>query len=107
MREVQRLNHNLFRHFVCAAFHHRDSIFHPRDGEVEPAVFQFGVGGIEIVPAVDESDADRRNRMSKRNSRRIESRRCANDGMHRRINVRVGRQYERDDLSLILVTFGE
>ena len=105
MAEVQRFDHDFFRNLIRAAFHHHNAIFHSGDGQIEPAVFQFGVGWIEIVTAVDKSDAHCSDGMRKWNIRCIQSRRCANDGMHRRIDVRVSRQHQRDHLRFIFIAF--
>ncbi len=90
MAEIQSLDHHLFGDFIGATFHHHDAIFHSGNGQIEPAVFQFGIGGIEIVTAIDEPDPYCSDGMGKWNTRCVQSRRRANDGMHRGIDVTVG-----------------
>ena len=62
MAEIQRFDHDFFGNFLGARFDHDDAVFHSGDGQIQPAVLQFRISGIDDVAAVDQSDANRRDR---------------------------------------------
>ena len=58
-----------------------------------------------IVTAVDQSDANRRNRLGKRDVGDEQRSRGADDGVHRRIDVGIRRQHQGDHLSFVFEAF--
>ena len=85
-----------------------DAVFHTGDCQIQPAVFHFGICRVEVITSLDQPDADCCDGMFVNGmTDSVKSSRRADDGVHRRINVGIRGQNQRDYLCLILVAFGK
>ena len=94
-------------HALGAGLDHDDAVVAARDNQVQPACLALLEGRVDHVGAVDQPDADARDRLVERDLSQRQRGRRAGDGQHVGVVFGVGRQYERDDLRLVAPARGE
>ena len=102
--EHQGFDHDLFRHLLGLALDHADRFFGAGDDQVQLGFATLVIGRIDDVFAVDQTDANARDRVVERNVRQIKCTRRTGDRDHVRIVFGVRRDDRCDDLRFKPVT---
>ena len=106
-RELDALNHRLFRHLACAGLDHHDAVGGPHHHQVQFAVALLVIGGVDDEVAVYLADAHRANRAVERDVGDAQRHRGAVDAGDIGIVLGVGRKHHGDDLGLAAEAFGK
>ena len=105
--EFQRIRHYLFGNFQSARFHHHDRFVRTGHNQIHLAGLLLGNSWIHHQLAFDQSDANRRNRLVKRNFRNEQRRRGRRHRNHVGIIFAVRRKHHCNNLGFVGPSFGE
>ena len=107
VRRLERPDHLVLAHFLCARFDHHDAVLAARDDEVQHAPLALFERRVDEELAVDHADAHAGDRLLERDVRQRERRRGAGNCEHVGVVLLIGREHEGDDLRLEAPPRGE
>ena len=107
MRELDGVDNQVFAGFLGASFDHHDPIRRAHDHNIQRALGDFCVAGIDGEVAIHLAHAHRADDVRKWNVRDRQRARGTVDAEHVGIVFGIGREHQRDDLSFIAEAFGK
>src|SRR5258708_18294003 len=102
VRELDRVNHGSFFHFLGARLDHHNSVSRADDHDVKQALAHFAISRIDDELAIDQSDAHCADGAEEWNVRNSERRGSAVNAGYVRVVFGVGGKYQRNHLGLAL-----